>query len=221
MGRQRSDSAGEVFSTRLPPELRARLQRAADKKGHSLGNEIRNRLIRSFDVDTRIAESFGDRRTYAFFRLLDLCRPLMKSSEKKARGHWLDDRDQYAQVEWALRLILLVLAPKRRKRHQPKEHMNSAVAGVMIAGGALAAVKDPLGTFARREKMTKELREFGYEIFPETRPQEPIAQKQRIAALEMNREINIHDVLGDVLKRAPDVLARSPAVIAELKRRPS
>ena len=59
-----------VFSTRIRPDLRRYLEKAAKTSGRSLSQEVEHRLRRSFVEDDKIADAFGDRRTYRLMRMM-------------------------------------------------------------------------------------------------------------------------------------------------------
>lgn len=59
-----------VFSTRIRPDLRSKLEEATKVSGRSLSQEVEHRLRRSFVEDDKIADAFGDRRTYRLMRMM-------------------------------------------------------------------------------------------------------------------------------------------------------
>jgi len=59
-----------VFSTRIRPDLKKKLGQAAQRSGRSLSQEVEHRLNRSFVEDEKIAETFGDRRTFILMRMM-------------------------------------------------------------------------------------------------------------------------------------------------------
>jgi hypothetical protein len=76
-----------VFSTRISPELRGALEKAAKSSGRSLSQEVEHRLRGSFIEDDRIADTFGDRQTY---RLMRMIADAIHTAEERAHmGRWL------------------------------------------------------------------------------------------------------------------------------------
>jgi hypothetical protein len=59
-----------VFSTRISPELRGALEKAAKSSGRSLSQEVEHRLRRSFAEDETIVDLFGSRQTYRIMRMM-------------------------------------------------------------------------------------------------------------------------------------------------------
>jgi hypothetical protein len=59
---------GRSLVHRIRPDLRKSLERAAKASGRSLSQEVEHRLRRSFVEDDKIADAFGDRRTYRLMR---------------------------------------------------------------------------------------------------------------------------------------------------------
>src|SRR5215831_7324793 len=88
--RPKGEYAGKssVFSTRIRPDLRKSLERAAKTSGRSLSQEVEHRLRRSFVEDDKIADAFGDRRTYRLMRLMS---DAIHLSLNKNDENWLDD----------------------------------------------------------------------------------------------------------------------------------
>jgi hypothetical protein len=59
-----------VFSTRISPELRGAMEKAAKSSGRSLSQEVEHRLRRSFAEDETIVDLFGSRQTYRVMRMM-------------------------------------------------------------------------------------------------------------------------------------------------------
>lgn len=95
-----------AFSTRITPELRAKLQAASASNSLSLSEEIERRLWRTFHLDEdyeRMFAGFGGRQNYAVCRLFaELMTQLSEATGKR----WTDDTWTFDQVkEGILRLL--------------------------------------------------------------------------------------------------------------------
>jgi hypothetical protein len=88
----RGEYAGKssVFSTRIRPDLRQKLEQGAKQSGRSLSQEIEHRLRRSFVEDEKISETFGDRRTFLIMKMIAMGIHLPRIREE-AEVSWLDD----------------------------------------------------------------------------------------------------------------------------------
>src|SRR5436190_20191158 len=104
--RPKGEYAGKssVFSTRIRPDLRKNLERAAKASGRSLSQEVEHRLRRSFVEDEKVAEAFGDRRTYRLMRLMSDAIQLSQNEEND--GHWLDDPFRFRIALAAMRSVV-------------------------------------------------------------------------------------------------------------------
>ncbi len=109
--RPKGEYAGKssVFSTRIRPDLRKSLERAAKTSGRSLSQEVEHRLRRSFVEDDKIADAFGDRRTYRLMRL-------MSDAIYLSRGHgddenWLDDPFRFRVALAAMHSVVTAIEP--------------------------------------------------------------------------------------------------------------
>jgi hypothetical protein len=79
-----------VFSTRIRPDLRKWLEKATKQSGRSLSQEVEHRLRRSFVEDDKIAEAFGDRRTFRLMRMMADAIHLTEEKDAEA-GDWLSN----------------------------------------------------------------------------------------------------------------------------------
>ncbi len=88
----RGEYAGKssVFSTRIRPDLRQKLEQGAKQSGRSLSQEIEHRLRRSFVEDEKISDAFGDRRTYLIMKMIAMGINLPRMREEPDVS-WLDD----------------------------------------------------------------------------------------------------------------------------------
>lgn len=95
-----------VFSTRITPELRAALERAAKESGGSLSDEIETRLRRSFQLEDdvrRIFAAFGGDQNYAVLRLFA---EVMRRLDTATGRRWTEDRWTFDQLEQAIGYLL-------------------------------------------------------------------------------------------------------------------
>jgi hypothetical protein len=117
-GKAKSD----IFSMRLDPEMRARLE-AADIAGAaqsgrapSLSREIISRLRASFHLDDDIEKHFGSKRFYALMRVIThaVGASLLVSGHraKDTTGAWLDDPRAFAVAVAAFNATLKAARPK-------------------------------------------------------------------------------------------------------------
>ena len=88
----RGEYAGKssVFSTRIRPDLRQKLEQGAKQSGRSLSQEIEHRLRRSFVEDEKISDAFGDRRTYLIMKMIAMGINLPRMNIEPDVS-WLDD----------------------------------------------------------------------------------------------------------------------------------
>ena len=98
-----------VFSTRIRPDLRKSLERAAKTSGRSLSQEVEHRLRRSFVEDERIAEAFGNRRTYRVMRMMSDAIQLSQKEENDE--NWLDDPYRFQVALAAMRNVVEAIEP--------------------------------------------------------------------------------------------------------------
>src|SRR5882762_10217011 len=78
-----------VFSTRIRPDLRQKLEQGAKKSGRSLSQEIEHRLRRSFVEDEKISDMFGDRRTFLLMKMIATA--LHLKEDDGSPDKWLED----------------------------------------------------------------------------------------------------------------------------------
>jgi hypothetical protein len=98
-----------VFSTRIRPDLRKNLEKAANQSGRSISQEVEYRLRRSFIEDERIAEAFGDRETYRLMRMLA---DAVHFAEVRLKQRWLDDPETFQTAITAMSQMLRAVAPE-------------------------------------------------------------------------------------------------------------
>jgi hypothetical protein len=98
-----------VTSWRMRPETRDRLERAAEKSGRSMSQEIEDRLQRTFE-DDKAMESFGGERIYAVMRLfslvIDATRP-----RRVSREAWLEDPLLFDRAVKGIAALLELIRP--------------------------------------------------------------------------------------------------------------
>jgi hypothetical protein len=109
--RPKGEYAGKssVFSTRIRPDLRKNLERAAKTSGRSLSQEVEHRLRRSFVEDDKIADAFGDRRTYRLMRLMSDAIHLSRQDQNDE--NWLDDPFRFRVALAAMRSVIEAIEP--------------------------------------------------------------------------------------------------------------
>lgn len=100
-----------VLSTRITAKLRQQLEDASTRSGRSLSQEIESRLSRSFDREEHIKAAFGDRRNYAFCRLISAFVDGLWNPEKPDQ-FWLSDPYQYNQAVIGIKGLLEHLRPE-------------------------------------------------------------------------------------------------------------
>jgi hypothetical protein len=98
-----------VFSTRIRPDLRKKLDAAATKSGRSVSQEVEHRLRQTFIDEDQIADRFGDRLTYSLMRMMALAIHLPTSVAKPSR--WLQDPEQFEIAVSAALNVLEAVRP--------------------------------------------------------------------------------------------------------------
>jgi hypothetical protein len=108
LAKPRGESAGKstVFSTRITPELRRAIERAAAESGRSLSQEIEFRLRRSFDEDAKIVEIFGGQQIYALMRLIGCVLTMQDRTTS-----WLSDQVAFDLATHAIGKMLKMFRP--------------------------------------------------------------------------------------------------------------
>ncbi|MCA1399346.1 hypothetical protein [Bradyrhizobium sp. BRP56] len=89
--KKKATQKSEVFSTRIRPDIKERLEKAAAQSGRTLSNEFAIRLVQSFSLDDKIHEHFFDRRTYLMLRMAAAAIERVHPYNNKDGVHWLDD----------------------------------------------------------------------------------------------------------------------------------
>lgn len=109
-----------ILSIRLRADTRAALEAACEKSGRPLGQEIQWRVVRTFVEDEKIADGFGSRREYRFFRVLSEAVRMTVEREsllpveqrEAAEGKsWLDEPEKYHRAMHACMAIFRTLSP--------------------------------------------------------------------------------------------------------------
>jgi hypothetical protein len=113
-----------VFTTRIRPDLRKRLDQAVKRSGRSLSQEVEERLTESFAEEDSIVEMFGDRRTFMLMRMMADAIHLLRQPADDPRDdpsairppddpHWLDDPATFdLAISCAFRILDLVRPEK-------------------------------------------------------------------------------------------------------------
>lgn len=126
-----------VFSTRIRPDLRERLESATAESGRSLSQEVEYRLRRSFVEDDKISDGFGDRRTFRLMRLMAEAINLSTDGENKP-GAWLENPLDFRIALSAALSVLEAVEPNGSALDDDLE-INAAYLG---AGAALTIWND-------------------------------------------------------------------------------
>jgi len=126
-----------VFSTRIRPDLRKSLEKAAKTSGRSLSQEVEHRLRRSFAEDEKIADTFGDRRTYRLMRLMSDAIHLL---QKENDGHWLDDPFRFRVALAAMRSVVEAIEPHSSLPDDDESQILPNTLGAVIAGKVWSGV---------------------------------------------------------------------------------
>jgi hypothetical protein len=116
----RGEYAGKssVFSTRIRPDLRQKLEQAAKKSGRSLSQEIEHRLRRTVVEDEKISEMFGDRRTFLLMQMMAMA--IRFKGDDDRPGEWLDNPEDFEiAIAAALSVLEAVRPPGPVHRNNP------------------------------------------------------------------------------------------------------
>lgn len=165
--RPKGEYAGKssVFSTRIRPDLRKNLEKAAKASGRSLSQEVEHRLRRSFVEDDKIADAFGDRRTYRLMRMMadaihlsqeqDVTEPRRRALPGVARrayppnkshqpdpvgDNWLDDPLRFRVALAAMRSVVEAIEPRSWLPDDGESVILPNTLGAVIAGNLWEAV---------------------------------------------------------------------------------
>lgn len=106
-----------VFSTRIRPDLRQKLEQAAKKSGRSLSQEIEHRLRRTVVEDGKISEMFGDRRTFQLMQMMAMA--IRFKGDDDRPGEWLDNPDDFEIAIAAALSVLEAVRPGPVDRKNP------------------------------------------------------------------------------------------------------
>jgi hypothetical protein len=132
--RPKGEYAGKssVFSTRIRPDLRKYLEKAAKTSGRSLSQEVEHRLRRSFVEDDKISDAFGDRRTYRLMRMMS---DAIHLSQKEGNDEsWLDDPFRFRVALAAMRSIVEAVEPRSSLPDDAESQIIPNTLGAVIAG---------------------------------------------------------------------------------------
>jgi hypothetical protein len=99
-----------VFSTRLQPETRERLARAAKATGRPLSQEVEHRLRGSFHREDDITKAFGTETNYAVMRAISAGIETLRDREGN-KGDWLRDPYLFGQALQVFHEVLERLRP--------------------------------------------------------------------------------------------------------------
>lgn len=100
-----------VLSTRLTPDLRARLEEEVAKRpSNTISREVEHRLRRSFIQDDEIISAFGSRENYALMRVISMVLELWHNPANLA-ADWRHDPTAYDQVCRKVEAVLKAMRP--------------------------------------------------------------------------------------------------------------
>lgn len=132
-----------VFSTRITPELKASLVKAADRNGRSLSQEIerrlRNSLLKENFADKTIS-AFGGKESYALHKLSVMAREHVEFNTGKT---WLDDAFTFDQTIRSTVAVWSDFAPTGNPNNPPDSYytkINPENLSEVAAVSALARV---------------------------------------------------------------------------------
>ena len=136
----RGDYTGKssVFSTRIRPDLRKKLQQAAKRNDRSLSQEVERRLNRSFLEDDKIADTFGDRRTYVLMRMMA---DAIHFGYDRANPLWLDSPIEFEKAISAALFVLEAIRPDGDFPADPLTARHHQVQGERVALNIWRAIK--------------------------------------------------------------------------------
>jgi hypothetical protein len=160
-----------VFSTRIRPDLRKRLEQAAKLSGRSLSQEVEHRLRRSFIEDDKIADAFGDRRTYRLMRMM--ADAIHMSNDKEDPEAWLKDPVTFVKAIASATDILESIRPGHVTGKQYADVMMRRSAGASLWRDIqIANVSLPLNEGTRSDHQHAISRsDIGEEILRRTLPE--------------------------------------------------
>ena len=98
-----------VLSTRLQPDSRARLSKAAKTSGRSLSQELEHRLRRTFVEDDKAVEFYGTGQTAAVVKLIGAV--IQSTTTREKKHDWLKEQWLFDDVIAAIRYALLWFRP--------------------------------------------------------------------------------------------------------------
>ncbi|MBR1187306.1 hypothetical protein [Bradyrhizobium sp. AUGA SZCCT0160] len=107
------DYAGKAktINTRVTPDLRGWLEKAARKSGRSLSQEIETRLRRTFREEDDLAKQFGTADAARVFQTIALTLNMIRNPENP-EADWLHDPYAFAFAVDAIHQTLYLVRPK-------------------------------------------------------------------------------------------------------------
>jgi hypothetical protein len=101
-----------VFTTRLRPESRKRLEEAAKASGRSLSQELEHRLRQAFGQDDSDLKLYGTKENAAIVNLIGATIQIVSKTASNRRKHdWLNEQWLFDDVMAAIRHVLLSFRP--------------------------------------------------------------------------------------------------------------
>ncbi|RWM08944.1 hypothetical protein [Mesorhizobium sp.] len=119
-----------VFSSRMAPELKAELEKAAAARGGTLSDEIQRRLRRTFSDDEKIADNFGDSQTYMMMRTIALA-VQWSGVGTAGLGNWLSDPAWFDNAVKTINRLLEAVRPEGDPRPNIKGPSPSDIDAVL------------------------------------------------------------------------------------------
>lgn len=161
-----------ALSIRMTPELKRKLDEAAERGGRSLTQEAEFRLARSFDREGLLLEvmslSYGDELAGILYMLGEVMLPvvLATADHKKLVGSWIDEPYAFDQALKAALKLLEALRPtgaaERPPHVSPHVEWGDEVARLMLE--AIAKPTDEKNPFRKRADVIIDLLS-SHEIF--------------------------------------------------------
>lgn len=153
----------KVFSTRIRPDLRRKLDSSSKKSGRSVSQEVEHRLRRSFMDDEKISEMFGDERTFALMRLIAL--GIYLSADPLDPSKWLEDPAMFERAVSAALNVLEAIRPIGETLEDPAQQRQLQTQGQRAAFRIWRAVKRadptlPLDRGSREEQRHSVLKSY-------------------------------------------------------------
>ena len=199
-----------VFSTRITPDLRARLGTAAAEKGYSLSQEIEERLRDSFTLEEKIADSFGSEQNYLVVRAMALA---MQSIRKV---DWLADSMAFEVVLKTIVNILEQIRPPSEGKKDPKGAALEDWSAERMAATLWTSIQEadaaaPISKGSRRDHLLGLLKRRLGPIADRARPnfltvedlRKMLHQKIDVTPGDLNKKLADHQMVDEIFQSEP------------------